>query len=78
MCELFQETQRLIEKKIFDHFSDERIHQQVSSLHITSNYLWLINNMCEMIISVMNFLEATSNRSTRTPNVTEGCWKETP
>ena len=31
-----------------------------------------------MIMSVMNFVEAISNRSTRTPNVTEGCWKETP
>ena len=30
------------------------------------------------IIIVMNSLEATSNGSTGTPNVTEGCWKETP
>ena len=76
MCELFQDTQRLIEK-IFDQFSDERIHQQVSSLQITSNYLGLINIMCKMIISAINFLEATSNRSTKTSNITEGCWKET-
>ena len=31
-----------------------------------------------MIITVMNFLETTSSGSTGTPNVTEGCWKETP
>ena len=30
------------------------------------------------IIIVINSLEATSNSSTGTPNVTEGCWKETP
>ena len=35
--------------------------------------LWVIT-----IVMVMNSLEATSNGSTRTPNVTEGCWKETP
>ena len=31
-----------------------------------------------MIITVMNSLETTSSSSTGTPNVTEGCWKETP
>ena len=39
----------------------------------------LINIMSDNnYISVMNFLEADSNSSTGTPNVTEGCWKETP
>ena len=72
---MFQETQRLIEKKIFDQFSDDRLHQQVSSLYITSNYM---RANILMIIFVMNSLEETSNSSTGTPNVAEGCCKETP
>ena len=60
---------------MFDQFSDDRLHQQVSSLYITSNYMGA--NILTIII-VINSLEATSNSSTGTPNVTEGCWKETP
>ena len=34
---MFQETQRLMEKKAFDQFSDDRLHQQVSLFYVTSN-----------------------------------------
>ena len=64
-----------MEKKIFDQFSDDTLHQQVSSLYNTSNYMGA--NILTIII-VMNSLEATSNSSTGTPNVSDGCWKEIP
>ena len=64
-----------MKKKIFDQFSDVRLHQQVSSLYITSNYM---GADILMIIFVMNSIEETSNSSTGTPNVAEGCCKETP
>ena len=37
----------------------------------------LINYCVNCFITVTNSLEATSNSSTGTRNVTEGCWKET-
>ena len=51
------------------------ISKLVDILHITSNYMGA--NILTIII-VIHSLEATSNGSTGTPNVTEGCWKETP
>ena len=40
---MFQETQRLMEKKAFDQFSDDRLHQQVSSFMSLLQHKYQLN-----------------------------------